>query len=92
MITINATLNPTSILEMTRCKIKLQTLQRKHIQVCSGINRGISWERFLTGCATVIPGKGEKTGEENPDSLAAESSTADSNPDQIFFMNRLLLN
>lgn len=40
----------------------------------------------------MIPGKGEKTGEENPDSLAAESSTADSNPDQIFFMNRLLLN
>lgn len=33
----------------------------------------------------------EKTGEENPDPLAAESSTAGSNPDKIFFMNRLLL-
>lgn len=68
------------------------TLPRQYIQVCSRINRGISWERFLTGCATVTPGK-EKTGEENPDPLVAESSsTSGSNPDQIFFMNRLLPN
>lgn len=67
------------------------TLQRMYIQVCSGINRGVSWERFVTGCATVTPGK-EKTGEENPDPLLAESSsTAGSNSDKIFFMNRPLL-
>lgn len=47
---------------------------------------------FLTGCATVTPGK-EKIGEENPDPLVADGScTAGSNRDQILFMNRHLAN
>lgn len=33
------------------------TPQRKLIQVCSGIDRCVSQEIFLTGCATVTPGK-----------------------------------
>lgn len=58
------------------------TLQRQYIQVCLRINRGIFLGKISTGCATVTPGK-EKSGEENPDPLVAESSTAGSNPDQI---------